>query len=68
MHFNFDANPPRIEDRPQVFAVTGSFLKGYVENVTTYSERAGYHPNALGCAKVNIVPFDRKLGVERVVI
>lgn len=36
--------------------MTGSFLRTYVENATTYGEKAGYSPCDLGVVKLMIKP------------
>lgn len=68
MYFNFKAKEPRIEDHMQLFGITGSYLKTYIKGVTTYSEKAMYQPNSLGCLKVIVRPFDMAMRLERFVI
>ncbi len=37
--------------------MTGSFLKGYVEDSSSYVERQGYMPNDIGVVKIMIKPY-----------
>jgi hypothetical protein len=73
MQFNFDKRDPDtgkkgvVEELPRIFLFTGSFLKSYVNGVCTYSERAMYRPNSLGCVRVRIKPYHRELHPERFV-
>lgn len=39
--------------------ISGSYLKTYAQNVTTYGEQRGYRPTTLGAASIKIVP-DKK--------
>jgi len=68
MYFNFKSKPPRIEDHMQLFGITGSYLKTYIKGVTTYSEKAMYQPNSLGCLKVIVRPYDLQMRLERFVV
>jgi predicted phosphodiesterase len=50
---------PRVMQRRKVGALTGSFLRGYVEGCTTYVERFDYPPNELGVVKITIILDNR---------
>ena len=73
MKFNFDKKDPVtgepgvVEEKPRLFLFTGSYLKSYVQGVCTYSERAMYRPNSLGCVRIRIKPYHRELYPERFV-
>lgn len=45
-----------IKDNLQYFAFSGSFLRGYVKDSTSYVEEKGYRPNVLGALTVSIIP------------
>ena len=68
MYFNFKTKPPRIEDHMQLFGITGSYLKTYIKGVITYSEKAMYQPNSLGCLKIIVRPYDLSMRMERYVV
>jgi hypothetical protein len=42
--------------RKQIALMAGSFLRGYVENATTYIEKKGYPPSDLGVVKIMLKP------------
>ena len=73
MKFNFDKKDPVtgepgvVEEIPRIFMFTGSYLKSYINGVTTYSEIALYRPNSLGCVRIRIKPYHRELIPERFV-
>lgn len=46
---------PRVAMRKQVVALTGCFMKGYIEGGTSYVERFDYPPTDLGVVKITII-------------
>jgi predicted phosphodiesterase len=49
-------NVGNVTSRKQIAVMTGSFLRTYVENATTYGEKAGYSPCDLGVVKIMLKP------------
>ncbi len=45
-----------VISRKQIAIMTGSFLRTYVENATTYGEKAGYSPCDLGTVRIVLKP------------
>ena len=50
---------PKVIQDKKLFVINGSYLKTHVENTTTYSEIAGYHPVELGNPIIRINPFPK---------
>lgn len=46
----------RLRQKKQLGIMSGSFLRGYVPEATSYVEKAGYHPSDLGVVKIMIKP------------
>lgn len=46
---------PRVEMRKQIVALTGCFLRGYIDGGTSYVERFDYPPTDLGVVKITII-------------
>ena len=57
----------RIHDDDRYWMSTGSFLKGYVEDSSTYSERRGYEHTDLGYGHIE-VRNDRLWKIETVTL
>jgi predicted phosphodiesterase len=53
----------RIDQRRQVGVICGTYLRGYSQGVSGYSERKGYPPTDLGHARIVIVPETGDLSV-----
>jgi hypothetical protein len=54
----------RIPEDDVYYMCTGSFLKGYIEGVSTYVEEKGYSPTELGWVEIDIKngrPYDIRL-------
>jgi len=47
--------------RERLGIISGSYLKTYAENTTTYGEQRGYRPTVLGAASVTIHPASREI-------
>ena len=45
-----------LKHKKRVMAVTGCFLNGYQQGVTSYVEKYGFPPTSTGCVKVMINP------------
>lgn len=45
-----------LTTRKQVAVMCGSFLRGYVENATSYVEKRGYSPSDIGVVKLMLKP------------
>jgi hypothetical protein len=54
--------PKAMTTRPQILALTGTYLKGYEEGGLTYSEQKAYAPNELGGTVILLKPFEAQLG------
>lgn len=54
----------KLVERERLGVVSGSYLKTYQQNVTTYGEQRGYRPTSLGAAVVNINPETREMWAE----
>lgn len=50
----------RIRERVRLALMTGTFLKTYEQDITTYGEVKAYDPAPLGAPKVGLTPFERK--------
>lgn len=50
-----------IRAHERIGVVSGSYLRTYAQDVTTYGERAGYRPTTLGAAWVRIKPDGRQM-------
>ena len=59
-----NANCTDIVARHKVGIISGSYLKTYMQGVTTYGERAGYEATALGAGFVTIKPETREVRGE----
>jgi predicted phosphodiesterase len=53
-------NSGKIVEKTIILTAVPSFFKTYVENFSTYSERALYPPTSTGVIKITIQPFVRK--------
>lgn len=53
-----------VDERRRIFGITGSYLKSFVKGVDSYSEKADYPLNDLGCLKVQITPYHRIMAPE----
>ena len=49
------------------YCSTGSFVKGYLDGVDTYVERAGYAPTELGMIRV-VIQKDKVVDVEKIIL
>jgi hypothetical protein len=49
-------NVGEVVQKKQIGVMAGSFLRGYVENATTYVEKKGYAPSDLGVVKLILKP------------
>lgn len=47
--------------KKQIAVMSGSFKKSYVQNATSYEEKAGYPPSDLGTVKIMVTPETRDL-------
>ncbi len=54
-------NAGKLYQRKVLAVMTGSFLRGYMENATTYIEKKGYAPCDLGIVKVMYKPHTQDL-------
>lgn len=57
-----------VKERRRIFGITGSFLRSFVKDADSYSEKADYPLNDLGCLRIRIKPFHRELHPERFVV
>jgi len=57
----------RLPEEDRWFASSGSLLRGYIENESTYVEERGYEPSELGFIKI-VVKKDRPVLVEKLKI
>jgi hypothetical protein len=64
IYIDEDRNLYRIPEEEKWYVSSGSFLRGYLEDVTTYIEEAGYAAAELGCIKVT-VKNDKLYKVEK---
>jgi hypothetical protein len=55
-HVGFGWGARKLQAHHRVIVLTGSYLKGYAEHETTYSERKAYPPNELGGTSILIHP------------
>jgi hypothetical protein len=53
-----------VGHRKQISIMTGSYLRTYVENATTYGEKAGYAPCDLGTVHVTLKPYVKDIHAE----
>jgi len=49
----------RIQQRERLAVMTGSYLKAYKQDVTTYAEIKAYDPVPLGSPTITLTPFER---------
>jgi len=56
-----DASCTTIRAYERIGVVSGSYLRTYSQDVTTYAERRGYRPTTLGAARVVIRPDGRQV-------
>jgi hypothetical protein len=55
----------KLINRFQHACMSGSFLRGYVQNATTYVEKAGYPPSDLGTICISIKPWTREINIKQ---
>lgn len=51
-----DSTCTKLIEKHKLGIISGSYLKTYEENVTTYGEQRGYEPTVLGASKVILLP------------
>jgi hypothetical protein len=56
-----DSSCKHIRHRTKLGVISGSYLKTYAQDVTTYGEQKGYEPVTLGAARVRIKPQTREM-------
>jgi hypothetical protein len=54
----------KLVQKEKIGIVTGSYLKTYAEDTTSYGEQRGYDPVPLGARWVSIKPFTREVRAE----
>lgn len=67
LRLGVDPMGKRILERPTVAMMTGSYLRGYPSNCTSYSEMRGLPPATMGASKAIFVPMTGRLSVENIV-
>lgn len=55
-----------IAKKAKYYMITGGYLEGYVEDVSTYVSRFGYMPSVLGCMKLVIHPDSGRVEVTAI--
>ncbi len=65
-HVGFGWGVHKLVASHRVIVLTGSYLKGYAEGETTYSERKAYPPNELGGTCVLVHPRSRTIDAVNV--
>jgi hypothetical protein len=53
-----------LTEHDRVGLISGSYLKTYAQDVTTYGEKRGYRPTKLGAVTVTIKPYTREIRAE----
>lgn len=53
-----------IDSKPTMGLITGSYLRTYAPDFTSYGELKGYFPTALGASFARYIPSTRRLSVE----
>lgn len=59
-----DRNCTKLVQKEKIGIVTGSYLKTYAEDTTSYGEQRGYDPVPLGARWVAIKPYTREVRAE----
>jgi hypothetical protein len=59
-------NCTQIKSKVTMGMITGTYLRGYVSDVTSYGEMRGYFPTSLGATRAIYKPSEKRLVVENV--
>jgi UDP-2,3-diacylglucosamine pyrophosphatase LpxH len=59
-------NCTEIKSKITMGMITGSYLRTYLPDVTSYGEQRGYFPTTLGATRAKYIPAEKRLIVENV--
>lgn len=59
-------NCTKIKSKITMGMITGSYLRTYIPDVTSYGEQRGYFPTTLGATRARYSPLEKRLVVENV--